>query len=82
MSRKTVITTMPAADPAQPLRLESLESARKRLAISRPTTYRLIHRDPTFPRPVKIGSRTLFAIHEIDAWIAARAAERGGAAAK
>lgn len=73
MQRKTIITMLPV-DPAQPLRLESLNSARKRLDISRPTIYRLIRRDPTFPRPVKIGSRTLFAVHEIDAWMQAQVA--------
>jgi prophage regulatory protein len=73
MQRKTIITT-PPVDPAQPLRLESLESTRKRIAVSRPTIYRLVRRDPTFPRPVKIGSRTMFAVHEIDAWLQAQVA--------
>lgn len=73
MQRKTIIATLPV-DPAQPLRLESLNATRKRLDVSRPTIYRLLRRDPTFPRPIKIGSRTLFAVHEIDAWMQAQAA--------
>lgn len=34
--------------------------------------------DPTFPRPVRIGARAVgFLEHELDAWLADRASQRG-----
>jgi prophage regulatory protein len=35
--------------------------------------------DATFPRPVKIGGRTLWVATELDTWLAAQIAKRGTA---
>ena len=56
--------------PIQILRVPAVE---KRLGISRPTIYLWLDKDPTFPRPVKIGSYSIGWIEaEIDAWLEAR----------
>ena len=46
--------------------------------LARPTVYKMIHRDPTFPRPVKLndsGARNApvaFVLSEVQAWINGR----------
>jgi prophage regulatory protein len=53
----------------------------KGVPYSRPHLYRLI-KDGKFPRPVHLGpNRIAFVEEEIDAWLAARVAERDGRAA-
>ncbi|MCP9759490.1 AlpA family phage regulatory protein [Aquitalea sp. S1-19] len=39
-----------------------------RYSVTRVTIYRWVNRDPSFPRPRKIGGATLFSIAELDAW--------------
>lgn len=56
--------------PIQILRVRAVE---KRLGVSRPTIYRWLDNDPTFPRPVKIGSHSVGWVEsEINAWLEAR----------
>ena len=71
----------PTATPAR-RRLLSMRDTMDRLGCSRTTVYTLIETDPTFPRPVKVGSRTTFADHLIDAWIDAQIRRAQGAAAE
>ncbi|CAH0287543.1 hypothetical protein SRABI70_03950 [Pseudomonas sp. Bi70] len=46
--------------------------------LARPTVYKMIHRDPSFPRPVKLsdsGARNApvaFVLSEVQAWIKGR----------
>lgn len=53
------------------------EEIRKRLGISIGTFYRLRHKDPTFPKPIKALSsrRLLFSASDIARWL--ETAERG-----
>ena len=53
------------------------EETRKRLGISIAAFYRLRHRDPTFPKPIKALSsrRLLFSASDIARWL--ETAERG-----
>jgi predicted DNA-binding transcriptional regulator AlpA len=37
--------------------------------LSRSTLYGLMKHDPTFPKPTKVGRRTLFYNHDIEAWL-------------
>jgi prophage regulatory protein len=48
------------------------------LSVHRTTVFRMVRTDPDFPRPLKLSRNTprWFAT-EINAWLAARAAERG-----
>ncbi|WP_058034286.1 helix-turn-helix transcriptional regulator [Burkholderia pseudomallei] len=56
--------------PIQILRVRAVE---KRLGVSRPTIYRWLDNDPTFPRSVKIGSHSVGWVEsEINAWLEAR----------
>lgn len=72
-------TTQDAQRPA----IERLDAVRRRTGLARSTIYRMLAAGADFPRPVKLGDRAIgFVAAEIDAWIAARAAERDGAAAK
>lgn len=58
------------------LALLRLPEVRRRTGISRSELYRRVCAG-TFPRPVKLGERaSAWAAHEVDAWIAARVAER------
>lgn len=59
-------------------RLEHGADAWSRAGISRAYCYELVNRGQ-FPRPVKIGRAIRFVAAEVDAWIAARIAERDGA---
>lgn len=44
-----------------------------RLSISRPTLYRLIANDPSFPPKLKIGRVTRFEVAALDRWMLAQA---------
>lgn len=63
---------------ADPGGLISLPSVLKYLRVSRATVTRLMARDPTFPRAIKLGEhrqgRSYFLKPELDAWIKAKAA--------
>jgi prophage regulatory protein len=61
--------------------IRSIKDACRRLGISRTTLWKLV-RDKRFPQPIRIeGTRKGFLASEIDAWIAARVAERDQEAA-
>lgn len=58
------------------LALLRLPEVRRRTGISRSELYRRVCAG-TFPRPVKVGERaSAWPAEEVDAWIAARVAER------
>lgn len=46
--------------------------------LARPTVYKMIHRDPSFPRPVKLSDSSArnapvaFVLSEVQAWIKGR----------
>lgn len=46
-----------------------------RLAVSRPTVYTLM-RDHGFPKPIKIGGRSVWNEAEVDAWLLERSEAR------
>lgn len=56
-------------------RLEPGEVAWSRAGLSRSRAYELMSRGE-FPKPVKLGRAIRFVSSEVDAWIAARIAER------
>ena len=58
------------------MQLLSARQVAARLAVSRPLIYALM-RDHGFPKPLEIGGRRCWSESEVDAWIAARADERG-----
>lgn len=64
-----------------------LPAATAKLGLSRTGIYdrldpRSPRHDPTFPRPVKLGARAVaFSERELNAWVAARIAERDRLAA-
>lgn len=54
------------------------EEIRKRLGISIATFYRLRHRDPTFPKPIKAlssANKLMFSASDVARWL--ETAERG-----
>jgi prophage regulatory protein len=58
-------------------RLMALNDVAEMLTLSRSTLYRLMWDDPSFPRPVHVTKRRVaFVASEVDAYIAARVAER------
>lgn len=72
--------------PDKPLEIIRRRQVEARTGLSRSTIYARItpnpkrpsHYDPTFPKPVAIGSRSVgWIASEVDAWIAAQAAKRG-----
>lgn len=55
-------------------RLLTIEETGRRIGLSKVSVYRLIKRDPSFPRPLKLSARcTRFASKALDRWIAAQA---------
>lgn len=49
------------------------------LGISRATVYRLVERDPTFPRPRQIAEhRVAWDLEELEAWAKARPVSKAG----
>lgn len=67
---------MASQHSVEPFTLERLSSVKERTGKSRTTIYRDIAAG-TFPRPLKIGARaSAWDSREVDAWIAARIAER------
>lgn len=54
-----------------------VEKVAERIGLSVPTVWRRARLDPTFPRPFKLGPQsTAWLEHEVDAWLAQRAASR------
>ncbi|MFJ2334754.1 helix-turn-helix transcriptional regulator [Pseudomonas helleri] len=74
----------PTYDPATTIiRMDELEAI---TGIKRPTVYKRLKDDPTFPRPVPLsnsksrGSPIGFVLAEVQAWVRLRIALRGEAA--
>jgi len=66
-------------EPAKPLAFLRLPQVKARTGLSRSELYRAIS-SKTFPTQVKLGARSsAWAEHEVEAWIAARMAEREAA---
>ena len=72
--------------PDKPMEIIRRRQVEARTGLSRSTIYARINPtssrpkeyDPTFPKPVAIGSRSVgWIASEVDAWIAAQAAKRG-----
>ena len=63
-----------------PDRLLRLSAVTARTGLNRSSLYDVLAKDPTFPRPVKIGRISAWSERELSAWIEARKAERGTAA--
>lgn len=52
----------------------NIEAVLKMIGLRSPcTVYRLMKRD-SFPRPIKVGSKSVWSAREIEAWMTARAA--------
>lgn len=51
-----------------------MRSVRDQVALHRATVYAMV-KDGTFPKPIKMGRRSLWVESEIQAWIATRIAE-------
>ena len=60
---------------ATEMRFLRIADVLERVPVSRPTIYRLIERRE-FPRPVKIGSTSLWPEHEVDQWMNEKVAAR------
>lgn len=48
----------------------------RKVPVSRPTIYRMIEKNE-FPRPVKIGSVSLWPENEVNDWMTSKVQERG-----
>lgn len=57
------------------IQLLSAKQIAAQLSVSRPTVYTLM-RDHDFPKPIKIGSRSLWYEHEVEAWVQSRSGAR------
>jgi prophage regulatory protein len=56
-----------------PIQILRVPAVAKKLGISRPTIYRWLQQDPSFPRPIKIGSYAVGWLEsELDAFIESR----------
>ncbi|MDR6235328.1 helix-turn-helix transcriptional regulator [Pseudomonas oryzihabitans] len=79
MSRFTAIERPLAQSTMALVRMPELMAL---TGLARPTVYKLLQRDPTFPRPVKLsdsGARNApvgFVLSEVQAWIQGRIAAR------
>jgi len=79
MSRFTAIERPLAQSTMALVRMPELMAL---TGLARPTVYKLLQRDPTFPKPVKLsdsGARNApvgFVLSEVQAWIQGRIAAR------
>jgi len=64
-----------SSQAARSMRMLSTDDVLARRNVSRAKLYRDIA-SGDFPMPVKDGSKTLFVEHEVDEWMAAKAAQR------
>ena len=70
-----VLTALPSASPPEARGADqwlSLAEVRRRLGAGESTIYRLMRRDPTFPRPAKLGTFNRWSAKELAAWMEAR----------
>ena len=57
--------------------LLTVKDVTARLSVARPTIYKILNRDPTFPRPIYIANRVpRWREEDIQAWIDAKAQPR------
>ena len=57
-----------------PLSLLPIKAVKGRVGLSEATIYRMLHRG-TFPKPRKVGFKSLWRSDEIEAWILAQTCE-------
>lgn len=68
--------------PTETLALVRMPELQQLTGLARPTIYKMIQRDPTFPRPVKLSDSSArnapvgFVLGEVHAWIHSRIANR------
>ncbi len=66
----------------RPIALVRMPELMALTGLARPTVYKLLQRDPTFPKPVKLSDSTArnapvgFVLGEVQAWIEGRIAAR------
>ncbi len=77
----SILASVPSSaarpDPREPDRWLTLLEVRRLVGGATATIYRLMARDPTFPRPAKLGSANRWSAKEIAAWMDAQLAARG-----
>jgi prophage regulatory protein len=76
----SILASVPSSasrlDPRDPDRWLTLLEVRHLVGGATATIYRLMARDPTFPRPAKLGSANRWSAKEIAAWMEAQLAAR------
>lgn len=76
------MSDLPTRKSTEVLALVRMPELQQLTGLARPTVYKMIHRDPTFPRPVKLndsGARNApvaFVLSEVHTWIQSRIASR------
>lgn len=78
--RQELWPALPAAADEMATALLPMKEVKARVGLSTATVYRLMQRG-TFPRPRKVGTKSLWRSDEIEAWIMARPALSQGRAA-
>lgn len=73
--REQLWPARPAATDENVISLLSIKDVKARVGLSTATVYRLMQRG-TFPRPRKVGTKSLWRSDEVEAWILGR--ERRG----
>jgi len=63
----------PRAEVSHPERLLPMRAVRDQVALHPATVYAMV-KDGTFPKPIKMGRRSLWVESEVQAWIATRIA--------
>ncbi|MBA3890641.1 MAG: AlpA family phage regulatory protein [Gemmatimonadaceae bacterium] len=69
MRQTAVVDPVPSLPPTD--RLLSLKDVCERVALSRASVWRMYTEDE-FPKPARIGARSLWSEREVSAWIAER----------
>lgn len=76
------IAAIERAREQRPMALVRMPELMALTGLARPTVYKLLRRDPTFPKPVKLSDSTArnapigFVLGEVQAWIEGRIAAR------
>jgi len=58
-----------AQEEKPPIVLINMARWVQKTSISRSKTYELMASDDSFPKPVRVGRRTLFVLHEVEAYL-------------
>jgi predicted DNA-binding transcriptional regulator AlpA len=72
----TVLSVVPVVPPERGDQWLSLHEVRRTLHASPATIYNLMARDPTFPRPAKLGRASRWSARELAAWMDSKLAAR------